>query len=134
MDARGRTMPEVVFTQGRLRRVSYSLWRLRLRLRRGVELVNGPGLNRGGRGRKKKKKKKERERVRERGERMLALRLDLDRLGGLSDSSVRGINGRRGRVVVRRVAVLMLMLAVPVRCVLRLLAMKGHHPPPPLMI
>ena len=87
-------------------------------------MVNGPGLNRGGRGRKKKKKKKERERVRERGERMLALRLDLDRLGGLSDSSARGINGR-GRVII---------IAVPVRCVLRLLAMKGHHPPPPLMI
>ena len=113
MDAREPTMPEFGFIPGRLRRASCFQWRRRLQLRRGLELVDGPRLSRGGRRRKMKE--------RERENRMVGLRLD--RLGGLSDSSARGINGR-GRVII---------IAVPVRCVLRLLAMKGH-PPPPLMI
>lgn len=118
MDARGPIMPEVVFILVRLSGVSWSRWRLRLRLRRGVELGNRLGLSRG-RGRKKRGKEEEEER-------MVGLRLD--QLGGLSDSSVRGVNGR-GRVVVRRVTVLMLMLPVPVHHVLHLLTMEGHHHP-----
>lgn len=113
MDAREPIMPEFGFIPGRLRRASCSRWRRLLQLRRGVELANGPRLSRGGRGRKMKESERE--------NRVVGLRLD--RLGGLSDSSVRGINGR-GRVII---------IAVPVRCILRLLAVKGH-PPPPLMI
>ena len=112
MDAREPIMPEVGFIRGRLSGVSCSRRPLRLRLRRGGKLVNGPKLSRGGKG-----KMKERER------RNSLVGLRLGQLGGLSDGSVRGINGRR------RVRI----LPAPVHRVLRLLATKDH-PPPPLTI